>query len=160
MSQGGDGGGPGGDGEGDARTYGPSTYDVTAAEARTFAGATDDPDPRFAGELDEGDPVPPMFCVVYARDVVADVLFDPELSLDLPRLVHGGQDLRFGAPVRVGDAVTTEGRVVEDGTRGDNRVVTCETTSTNQDDELVCEGRWTFVIRGGGSGTGSGEGDA
>lgn len=126
------------------RTYGPATLEVPAEEARTFAEATDDPHDH------DGDRVPPMFAVVYAREVVADLLFDEDLGLDLARLVHGEQDLTFHAPVRVGDTVRTEGELVRYEKQGANLVVALETRSTVED-RPVSEGLWTFVIRGAGT---------
>lgn len=124
------------------RTYGPETYAVSAEEADAFAEATDDPH-------DHGRAVPPMFAVVYAREAVAEMLFDPDLGLDLANLVHGEQDLAFHAPVHVGDTVRTEGELVQHETKGDNLVVALETTST-VDGDVVSKGQWRFVIRGAG----------
>lgn len=123
-------------------TYGPETVEVTADEADGFADATDDPQSY-------DDAVPPMLAVVYAREVVAEMLFDSDLSLDLAHLVHGEQELTFHQPVRVGDEVTTEGELVRHEKKEGNLVVALATES-RVDGEAVSEGVWTFVIRGAG----------
>lgn len=124
------------------RSFGPETVEVTADEAESFADATDDPH-TYDGA------VPPMLAVVYAREVVAEMLFDEDLSLDLARLVHGEQELTFHEPVHVGDEVTTTGELVRHEKKEGNLVVALKTEST-VDGEVVSEGVWTFVIRGAG----------
>lgn len=127
------------------KTYGPSEHEVTEEEVQAFLDATDDETAFYEGTPD---PVPPMFAVVYAREVIADAFFDDELSLNLPRLVHGSQDFTFHEPVHLGDTVTTEGRIADWREKGDNEILTLETTST-VDGQTCTTGEWTFVIRGG-----------
>jgi acyl dehydratase len=127
------------------KTYGPETHEVTDDEVEAYLEATDDENPVWETP---NSPVPPMFAAVYAREVMSEVLFDDDLALDLPKLVHGAQDFRFESHVHVGDEITTEGELAEWFTRDGNEVVTVKTTSTNQDDEVVTVGTWTFVVRG------------
>lgn len=127
------------------RTYGPLEHQVDREEVQAFLDATDDENPIYEDGLD---PVPPMFAVVYARDIIAEAFFDEDLGLDLPRLVHGEQDFTFHEPVHVGDTVTSEGRIADWRESGDNEIITVETTSTVEG-ETRTTGRWTFVIRGG-----------
>lgn len=127
------------------RSYGPIEHEIEADEVQAFLDATDDETGAYEDGLEV---IPPMFAVVYAREVIAEMFFDEELALDLPRLVHGGQSFTFHRPVTVGDTVTTEGHLAELTDRGDNQVVTVETTST-VDGDPVTSGEWTFVIRGG-----------
>lgn len=127
------------------KTYGPETHEVTDDEVEAYIEATDDENPVWETA---NSPVPPMFASVYARDVLSGVLFDEDLALDLPKLVHGAQSFRFEKHVHVGDEITTEGTLSEWFTRQGNEVVTVETRSTNQDGDLVTVGEWTFVVRG------------
>lgn len=127
------------------RTYGPAEHEVTEEEVQAFLDATDDETAVYGTDTDVA---PPMIAVVYGREIVADMFFDEDLELDLPRLVHGMQSFDFHEPVRIGETVTTEGRIAEWRTRGDNEIIALETTST-VDGETRTTGRWTFVIRGG-----------
>lgn len=142
------------------KTYGPVTYKVGREKIREYARATDDKnkyylDLEFARASAYGNLVaPPMFVVVYAKDMLEAVLFDPELRLNLPMLVHGGQDFVFHKVVLAEDEISTVGKLgsIENKTKADGKpgptIVVMETESKNQNGELVCEGKWTFVIRG------------
>lgn len=133
------------------KTYGPIDHQIEEEEVRAFLEATDDENPFYTDTSDPvPDPIPPMFAVVYAREVIADAFFDDELALDLPRLVHGSQDFTFHEPVHLGETVTTEGRIADWWEKGDNEILTIETTS-RVDGQTRTKGEWTFVIRGGGS---------
>lgn len=127
------------------KTYGPETHEVTDEEVEEYIEATGDENPVWETAAS---PVPPMFAAVYAREVMSEVLFDEDLDLDLPKLVHGAQRFRFPQHVYVGDEITTEGTLTEWFTREGNEVVTVETESTNQDGDVVTVGEWTFVVRG------------
>jgi len=60
-----------------------------------------------------------------------------------PNSIYLGQDLRFTAPVKIGDTVTVTVTVTEK--RDDKRIIKLRTTVTNQRDEMVLDG--TAVIK-------------
>lgn len=91
---------------------------------------------------------PPMFAVVYTKDVVEKMLLDSELALNMMMLVHGEQEFEFGAPVKSGDMITTEAVVKDIFKKKGKEFVIEETISKNQDGETTVRGLWTFVIRG------------
>ncbi|MEW5947439.1 MAG: MaoC family dehydratase N-terminal domain-containing protein [bacterium] len=136
------------------KKYPPSTYEVGREKVREYADAIGDMNPlcrslEKARASKYGNIVaPPTFAVVYAKEPVGRMLLDPDLSLNLPMLVHGEQEFEFHNVVLAGDEITTEGEITEIYEKKGKDFVTCTTTSKNQRGELVCTGRWTFVVRG------------
>lgn len=142
------------------KTYDPVVYKVGREKIREYALAVNDKnkhylDLDFARSTPYGNLVaPPMMAVVYAKGMLEKVLFDNELKLNLPMLVHGGQEFTFHKVVLAEDEITTTGKIahVENKTKPDgkpgNTIVVMATESHNQNGELVSEGKWTFVVRG------------
>ena len=90
---------------------------------------------------------PPMFAVVYSSRAIFPALFDPEVGIDFARMVHGAQRFEWHEPVTAGDEITTEAEHESSQERGALTFHVFTTRSTNQHVELVCEGRWTNVVR-------------
>ena len=90
----------------------PVSYAVGREKIREYAAAVGETNPlhhdveaaRAAGYADVV--APPMFAVVYASRSLVPALFDPEVGLDFARMVHGGQDFRWGPLVVAGDEIT------------------------------------------------------
>ena len=75
-------------------------------------------------------------------------MLDPEVGIDFARMVHGAQEFTWHEPVVAGDEITTEAAL--DETRPSAAASTFfvfKTRSINQRGELVCEGRWTNIVR-------------
>jgi acyl dehydratase len=109
----------------------PRFHDVEAARAAGFADLV----------------APPMFASVYCWRALGPAVLDPELAIDFARLVHGGQEFTWHEPVVAGDEITTEAAFAEQAKRGELKVYTFTTRSTNQRGELVSEGVWTNIVR-------------
>jgi acyl dehydratase len=132
------------------RTYPSSTYEVTAEAIRQYAAATNEDNPAFTGE----NPVaPPAFPVVPGAAVLAAALFDPELGVNLARLVHGEEDHVLHAPIRPGDVLTVGGSLESVDVKESGETFTIYTSLTNQDGTLVAEIRSLMFVRGSGSRT-------
>ncbi|HYR61024.1 MAG TPA: MaoC/PaaZ C-terminal domain-containing protein [Actinomycetota bacterium] len=132
------------------KTYPTSTYEVTADAIRTYAAATNEDNPAFAGEQ----PVaPPAFPIVGVQSVLAVALFDPELEVNLARLVHGEEDHLLHAPIRPGDTLTIEGRLESVETKESGETFTVYTKLTNQEGVTAAELRSLLFVRGSGSRT-------
>ena len=137
------------------KRYPPVVYAVGREKIKEYAFAVGETDPlhlnvqaaRAAGHRDVV--APPMFAVVYSAAAVAPAIFDPEVGLDFARMVHGGQEFRWGPLVVAGDEITTEASVKEISERAGNGFYVFETRSTNQDGDTVCVGTWTNIVRGG-----------
>jgi NAD(P)-dependent dehydrogenase (short-subunit alcohol dehydrogenase family)/acyl dehydratase/putative sterol carrier protein len=88
-------------------------------EIKAYALATNDPNPHYLGEKEPW-VAPPIFPVKLFKDAMFKPLTDPGLNVDLLRLVHGEQDMRFHRPIRPWDLVTTRAVVhsIEDKSSG------------------------------------------
>ena len=137
------------------KAYEPTLYAVGREKIREYASAVGETNPlhrdvdaaRTAGFDDLV--APPMFCVVYSTPAVVQGLFDPEVGIDFPRLLHAGQEFRWNELVVAGDEITTTASVKEVRERDDMAFYVFETHSRNQRDELVCSGVWTNIVRRG-----------
>jgi acyl dehydratase len=136
------------------KTYPPLTYSVGREKIREYALAVGETNPlhldvhaaRAAGYRDVV--APPMFAVVYSGPAIGPVLFDAEVGIDFARMVHGGQEFRWGALVVAGDEITTTVTVKDINARESLSFYVFETVSTNQDGHTVCVGTWTNIVRG------------
>ena len=135
------------------KTYPPVSYAVGREKVREFAAAVGEENPLHhdldaAREAGYADVVaPPMFAVVFGGRAMAPALFDPEVGIDFARMVHGGQEFVWDAPVVAGDEITTEVEVKDVSERGGLQFFVFESRSTNQDGETVCTGTWTNIVR-------------
>ena len=130
-----------------------ATYAVGREKVREYAYAVGETDARCldaeaaraAGFADVV--APPMFAAVYSMPAVGPAILDPEVGIDFARMVHGSQAFTWHEPVVAGDEITTEAAHEESTERGGLTFHVFTTRSTNQDGELVCEGRWTNIVR-------------
>jgi acyl dehydratase len=136
------------------KTYPPVVYAVGREKIKEYAAAVGETnpihlDPEAARGAGYGDVVaPPMFAVVYSAPAMGPAIMDPEVGINLPAMVHGGQEFAWGRPVVAGDEITTTASVKEIYERDGRGFYVFETTSTNQDGETVCSGTWTNIVRG------------
>jgi len=150
------------------RKYGPYRYAVGQEKISDFAIAVGGgvPGRVFGGWLPEGlhpwfvdeaaaraSPygstiAPPTFCVNFAMQPFALACSDPELSIDLVRLLHGEQQFEYFDVVRPGDLLETLGEIVRIESKGTLDLMTVKTTTRNQTGKVVLEGLWTAVVRG------------
>ena len=130
-----------------------AVYAVGREKVREYASAVGETDPRYhdpdaaraAGFADVV--APPMFAAVYCGPAIGPALLDPEVGIDFARLVHGAQEFTWHEPVVAGDEITTDAELEEQSERGGLQFYVFKTTSKNQRGELVCEGRWTNIVR-------------
>jgi acyl dehydratase len=130
-----------------------ATYAVGREKVREYASAVGETDPRYhdpeaaraAGFADVV--APPMFAAVYCGPALWPAVTDPEMGIDFARLVHGAQEFTWHEPVVAGDEITTEASLEDASERSGLKFYVFRTTSTNQRGELVCEGRWTNIVR-------------
>ncbi len=148
------------------RRYGPFRTTVCAEQIRSFAVAVSGGVPGYFGTA-QGDPhpwsvdddaarrsphgglvAPPTFGVTFAMKPFALACSDPELGIDLVRLLHAEQEFEHGVPVRPGDELTTVGEIVEIRRRGSLEFLAVRTETVNGAGERVLVGLWTAVVRG------------
>jgi acyl dehydratase len=135
------------------RSYPSVTYAVGREKIKEYAAAVGETNPlhldlpsaRAAGYADLV--APPMFAVVYSSPAVTTAMFDPDLGVDFARVVHGAQELAWGALVVAGDEIATTATVGDIAERGGMTFYVINATSDNQRGETVCTGTWTIIVR-------------
>ena len=141
------------------KQYPPLTYLVGREKIREYARAVGETDPlhldvaaaRAAGHADLV--APPMFVVVYAMEAVSVGMFDPEVGIDFPRLVHGAQRFTWARPLIAGEEVATTVRlddVREIAAAGITSYVFAH-ESVDERGAIVSTGLWTNHVRGAGA---------
>ena len=92
----------------------------------------------------------PTFPVCVTADFVERLIVE-ELKLDRRRVVHGEQEYEYFRPLKVGDRLSCQARVVEEYTKqgqrgGQMRFIVCETEMRDAaTDELVLRERATAI---------------
>src|SRR5687768_11973161 len=90
---------------------------------------------------------PPMFAVVYSAPAMGPAILDPEVGINFPAMVHGGQEFEWGEPVCAGDVITTEATCQEIYEKDGKGFYMFETVSKNQDGAETVRGTWTNIVR-------------
>ncbi len=118
------------------------TRTITDEDVRLFAQASGDTN---AIHLDDAYAAQTPFKRRIAHGMLTASLISAILGGDLPGLgtIYLGQELKFKAPVFIGDTVTATVELVK--YREDKRIATFRTTVTNQDGVLVVEGEAVVI---------------
>ena len=132
----------------------PATFEVEAARITQYASAVGEKNPIYhdteaakaAGFRDLV--APPMFCVVYSAPALGPAILDPEVGINLPTMVHGGQEFVWGEPVCAGDLITTTATCKEIREEDGRGFYVFESVSTNQEGEETVRGVCTDIVRG------------
>jgi len=129
------------------RSYPATRYLVTAEATQRYARATNETNPRyFEGAADLV--APPLFPVVYHPRALGHAIGDPELGIDFKRALHGEQEMRFHAPIRPGDEITTTARIDSIRHKGTGETISIDLVSHNQHDVPVESTMFTLFVRG------------
>lgn len=136
------------------KTYAPVTYAVGREKIKEFAAAVGETNPlhldpaaaRAAGYADVV--APPMFVVVYQRGSLAPAMFDPEVGIDFPMLVHSGQEFRWERVVVAGEELTTTTTVADISEKSGMGFYDFEIVTRDEQDALVVTGHWKMLVRG------------
>lgn len=127
------------------KTYPPTTYEVTQEAIEKYADATNEDNPAFRGP----DAVaPPAFPIVPAGTVMGNALFDEELGVNIPLLVHGEEDHLLHAPIRAGDRLSVEATLEAVEVKETGETFTVLSKLTNQGGVVASEVRSLMFIRG------------
>lgn len=136
------------------KQYDPQTFEVEADRIKQYADAVGEEggvyhDAEAAKAAGFRDLVaPPMFAVVYSAPSMGPALLDPEVEMNFPAMVHGGQAFEWGEPVCAGDTITTTAVCKEIYEKDGKGFYIFETTSRNQDDQETVKATWTQIVRG------------
>lgn len=136
-------------------SYPPYRFEVGREHVRAYAAVTGVGDDRYhddAPDVDAGGlAVPPAYvaCIAGAR-AWTRVMDDPELAAH-DRVMHGGQELDFSAPVRVGDTLVCTPRIVDLRSLRGMELLTVEVACTRTDGTPVVtsSSRLVFVPEAG-----------
>jgi acyl dehydratase len=135
------------------KEYPPFTYEVGLEKIREYANAIGETEPvhhdrdaaRAAGFRDVV--APPMFAVVYSTGAVAPGILDPDVGINLGRMLHGSQEFAWGEPVVAGDVIETSAKLVDLYEKDGREFYVFESVSRNQDGQEVVRGTWTNIVR-------------
>lgn len=120
---------------GDSATF---TKTITTYDVETFAGITGDFNPiHINAEYAKNT----IFKERIAHGMLTAGFISAVLGTELPgpNSIYLGQDLKFTAPVKIGDTVTAKVTVTEK--RDDKKIIKLHTTVTNQRGETVIDGQ-------------------
>jgi acyl dehydratase len=121
------------------KTYAATRFEVTAERVAAFAAAVGN----------DGSSVPPTFATAPEIEALAQVIGDPDLGLDLTRVVHGEQEFEWRRPLAVGDSLTVTPTIASIRAKGGHGFITIETEMRDGVGELVVVSRNTMIVRGG-----------
>ncbi|RMG78811.1 MAG: MaoC family dehydratase [Chloroflexi bacterium] len=122
------------------------TITVTDEQIRAFAQASGDHNPVH---LDDDYAAQTPFGRRIAHGMLTASFISAILGNDLPGpgTIYLGQDLKFKAPVHIGDTITATVEVVK--YREDRRIATLRTACTNQEGKVVLEGEAVVIAPAG-----------
>jgi len=117
---------------------------VTPADIASYAAATNDMSPVYFGA---GAIAPPMMHARLLRDLLFGLMEDPDLDLDMLRLLHGEHDLRIHRHIEPWEVVTRRATLdhIEQKARG---VIVEGTLWGFVDGQPAVEARTSFFVRG------------
>ena len=121
---------------------------VTEADIVLFAGITGDTNPVH---LDEEFAKPTMFKGRIAHGMLTAGFISAVFGTKLPGpgCVYISQNLKFKAPVKIGDTIRLRAKVVDkkDLDKPDRGQITLDRTILNQRDEVVQQGQTDLVVQ-------------
>ena len=135
------------------KTYPPHEYEVGKEKIGEYARAVGEENPVYfdraaAREAGFRDVVaPPMFAVVYSARAMAPAILDPEVGIDLMRMLHGSQEFVWGEPVCAGDVIETSPELKDVYEKDGKKFYVFESVSRNQDGQEVVRATWTNIVR-------------
>ncbi len=126
------------------KTYEGGARFARPDDARAYAAATNDTSRAYTG----ADAIcPPMFHVNLFKDLLFSIATDPDLALDLLRLLHGEHDATFHRPIKPWDLVQLRGRLESVEEKSSGLLVTSRLFGY-VDGVLSVEVRTAYFIRG------------
>ena len=125
------------------KSYPAVTYQISQEKVKEFVKAT-------KGEIDKySENIPLTFPVVYGSSLLEAVLYDPELNLNLGKLVHGDMEFTYHKAARAGDYITSYAWIDNIFSKKGHDFVIYKVDSKDSNDELVCSQTSSFIVRGG-----------
>jgi hypothetical protein len=123
------------------KTYPAVRFTLEADHVHAFAEAV--------GHRGPGVP-PTIVTVPEIRVGLANVVSDPELGIDLSRVLHGEQEYGWTRPPVPGETLTAEAAIESVRRKGAMGFLTLRTELRDEAGELVASGHCTLIVRGDG----------
>lgn len=122
------------------KRYPPVEFLLDAERVRAFATAVGHPT----------DDVPPTIVTVPEIAAgLANVLADPDLGLELSRVLHGEQEYEWGHPFALGERVMAEATIEDIRTKAGLEILRIRTDLRDEAGRTVVVGRSTLIVRSG-----------
>jgi len=120
------------------KTYPRIAFALVAERVAAFAEAVGHP----------GAGVPPTFATVPELEAgLANVLADPDLGLDLSRVLHGEQEYEWARPLSIGETGTAEASIEEIRSRGGIEFLTLRTELRDEAGQVVVVALSRLIVR-------------
>ena len=133
------------------KTYTAEPVEVSRAAAMFYALAVGDATPQYFDDRVEGGIIaPPTAAALWARSAVTSVLTDPAVGIRYDRLLHFSQTFHWLTPVHPGDRISTRAAIRDIREYENGGLLTLETESINQYEQLTARGEWVFMDRSAG----------
>jgi N-terminal half of MaoC dehydratase len=123
----------------EGKTYPPARFRLEEARVHAFADAV--------GHRGPG--VPPTIVTVPEIDAgLSNVVSDPELGVDLARVLHGEQEYVWTRLASLGEVLTARSTIESIRGKGGMRFLTLRTELRDETGSLVVSGRSVLIVRG------------
>jgi len=104
----------------------------------------------FRRVFSQGGGVPVTFATAAEFTVIPEVVADPEVAIDLSRVLHGSQEYEFRRPLREGEMLTIRSRIESIRSLGSNSFLVLATELVEPGGDIVCTARSTLIERAAG----------
>ena len=130
------------------KEYDPQSYVVSAEATMAYARAYNEDNAWFFdADRPEGVLAPPLFGAVASWLSLIMVVTDAELNVDILRLVHSRQDMRFLHPIVPGDTINSTAKIVAIEEQPGGESLAVDIDCCNQTGETVQHITFTALIR-------------
>jgi acyl dehydratase len=131
------------------KTYPPVTTEVSLEALQKYARAYNDDNRFYFDPSAKGGIIaPPMFNAVVTWLALITAISDPELRVDLMRLLHRSQDVQFFAPIRPDDQISASAAIMSIESSGAGELIAINLDASNHLRQMVSSIRFTALIRG------------
>ncbi len=136
------------------KKYGPFFYKAAFEKMREFSLAVKDDNSIFAERsLSASAPYEeaiahPLFCACFNQKPLSVAVRDPELGIDLAKLLHGEQEFEFHKPVTDGMELLTEGEIAKIWRKDRYNFMQIESVTRDKCGDKVVTGRYTVLMVG------------
>ena len=121
------------------KTYPPVRFRLEETRVRAFADAV--------GHRGPG--VPPTIVTVPEIEAgLSNVVSDPDLGVDLARVLHAEQEYVWARPTALGEILTAESTIESIRGKGGMQFIILRTELRDETGRLVVSGRSTLIVRG------------